>query len=92
MLSTAKERQLKIVNRLKVEQFMRIIDLVELVNYSEATVKRDLVELEKEGLVRRTRGGAMIIDNKKIDLPYLMKMNERSNETSKIRIADIPNH
>lgn len=89
MLSTAKERQLKIVNRLKVEQFMRIIDLVELVNYSEATVKRDLVELEKEGLVRRTRGGAMIIDNKKIDLPYLMKMNERSNETSKIRIADI---
>lgn len=78
MLSTAKERQLKIVNRLKVEQFMRIIDLVEFVNYSEATVKRDLVELEKEGLVRRTRGGAMIIDNKKIDLPYLMKMNERS--------------
>lgn len=76
MLSTAKERQLKIVNRLKVEQFMRIIDLVEFVNYSEATVKRDLVELEKEGLVRRTRGGAMIIDNKKIDLPYLMKMNE----------------
>ncbi|MBC6153404.1 DeoR/GlpR transcriptional regulator, partial [Listeria booriae] len=70
MLSAAKERQLKIVNRLKVEQFMRIIDLVELVNYSEATVKRDLVELEKEGLVRRTRGGAMIIDNKKIDLPY----------------------
>lgn len=47
MLSTAKERQLKIVNRLKVEQFMRIIDLVEFVNYSEATVKRDLVELEK---------------------------------------------
>ncbi|MGJ0464532.1 DeoR/GlpR family DNA-binding transcription regulator, partial [Listeria monocytogenes] len=31
MLSTAKERQLKIVNRLKVEQFMRIIDLVEFV-------------------------------------------------------------
>ncbi|EKZ7092150.1 DeoR family transcriptional regulator, partial [Listeria monocytogenes] len=47
MLSAAKERQLKIVNRLKVEQFMRIIDLVEFVNYSEATVKRDLVELEK---------------------------------------------
>lgn len=37
---------------------------MEFVNYSEATVKRDLVELEKEGLVRRTRGGAMIIDNK----------------------------
>lgn len=50
MLSTAKERQLKIVNRLKVEQFMRIIDLVEFVNYSEATVKRDLVELEKKDL------------------------------------------
>lgn len=68
---------------------MWIIDLVEFVNYSEVIVKWDLVELEKEGFVRWIRGGVMIIDNKKIDLFYLMKMNEWSNEMSKIRIVDI---
>ncbi|MBC1521464.1 DeoR/GlpR transcriptional regulator [Listeria aquatica] len=89
MLSVAEERQQQIVNYLKVEQFARIQDLIKLVNYSEATVKRDLVHLENKGLVRRTRGGAMIIDNQKIDIPYLMKMNELNNEENKKYIAEV---
>ena len=83
MLKIIEERQQIIINHLKIVQFSRIQDLIELVKYSEATVKRDLIELEKKGLVRRTRGGAMIIDNQKIDLPYLMKIinfNEQDNK------------
>ena len=83
MLSEVEDRQQKIVNHLKSNQFVRITDLIDLVNYSEATIKRDLVSLEKSGLIRRVRGGAMLVDNQKIDVPYLMKINQLDEETEK---------
>ena len=75
MLSDVEERQQTIVNHLKINQFARITELIDLVNYSEATVKRDLVVLEQSGLIRRVRGGAMLVDNHKIDVPNMMKIN-----------------
>lgn len=47
MLSDVEDRQQQIVNHLKLNQFAKITDLVDLVNYSEATVKRDLVLLKR---------------------------------------------
>lgn len=89
MLNAIEDRQQQIVNYLKVHQFARVIDLIELVNYSEATVKRDLVLLEQSGLIRRTRGGAMIVDNKKIDVPYLMKVTQLNEDDNKQYIANV---
>ena len=89
MLSAIEDRQQQIVNHLKVNQFATVADLIDLVNYSEATVKRDLYLLEESGLIRRTRGGAMIIDNKKIDVPYLMKVTRLNEEDNKQYIADV---
>ena len=88
MLNEVENRQQEIVNYLKNNQFARVTDLIELVNYSEATIKRDLVFLEKSGLIRRVRGGAMLIDNRKIDVPYLMKITKLEEETEKRKIAD----
>ncbi|NTK01917.1 DeoR/GlpR transcriptional regulator [Enterococcus faecium] len=85
MLNEVENRQQEIVNYLKNNQFARVTDLIELVNYSEATIKRDLVFLEKSGLIRRVRGGAMLIDNRKIDVPYLMKITKLEEER---KIAD----
>ncbi|WP_067840489.1 DeoR/GlpR family DNA-binding transcription regulator [Amphibacillus sediminis] len=84
-----KERQEKIVNHLKAESFMKTTDLVELLNYSEATIKRDLIELENKGLIRRTRGGAVIIDRQKIDIPYLMKVDRFNDEKEKEQMAKV---
>lgn len=89
MLNVIESRQQQIVNYLKTHQFAKVTDLVELVKYSEATVKRDLVILEKNGLIRRTRGGAMIIDNQKIDVPYLMKVTHLDEDNNKQYIANI---
>lgn len=89
MLTTVEDRQQQIVNYLKINQFATVTDLIELVNYSEATIKRDLVLLEGSGLIRRTRGGAMIVDNKKIDVPYLMKVTHLNEEDNKQYIADV---
>lgn len=89
MLNAIEERQMKIINHLKAQQFATISELVALLNYSEATIKRDLVQLEQKKLIRRTRGGAMIIDTSKVDLPYLMKINEYDNEKEKEYMAEI---
>lgn len=89
MLSTVEVRQKDIMNYLKRHQFASVSDLMELVNYSEATIKRDLVELEKSGLIRRTRGGAMLVDNQKIDIPYLMKVTQLDEDHKKQYVADI---
>lgn len=87
MLSAVESRQQEIVNYMKQNQFASVSELMDLVNYSEATIKRDLIELEHSGLIRRTRGGAMLIDNKKIDLPYLMKVTHLDEEQNKATIA-----
>lgn len=89
VLSVQQERQGKIVNLLKSASFLSITELVEIVNYSEATIKRDLIEIEKKGLIRRVRGGAMIVDRKKIDIPYLMKIDKFNEDREKEQIADI---
>ena len=89
MLNAVEDRQQQIVNYLKINQFANVTDLISLVNYSEATIKRDLVYLEQTGLIRRTRGGAMIVDNQKIDVPYLMKFTHLDEENNKQYIADV---
>ena len=66
MLNEVENRQQEIVNYLKNNQFARVTDLIELVNYSEATIKRDLVCLEKSGLIRRVRGGAILVEDHQI--------------------------
>jgi DeoR/GlpR family transcriptional regulator of sugar metabolism len=83
------ERQNKIINYLQSEGFVKTSDLVEMLRYSEATIKRDLVDLEDKELIRRTRGGAMIIDKGKIDIPYLMKINRFNNDKEKAMVTKI---
>lgn len=89
MLNLVEDRQQQIVNYLKVNQFARVVDLIDLVNYSEATIKRDLLNLEEKGLIRRTRGGAMIIDDQKIDVPYLMKITHLDEEDNKQYLSNV---
>ncbi|MGX7173783.1 DeoR/GlpR family DNA-binding transcription regulator [Enterococcus ratti] len=77
------------VNHLKINQFAKMVELIDLVNYSESTIKRDLIALEKSGLIRRVRGGAMLVDNQKIDVPYIMKITHLDEETEKHYIAGV---
>ena len=62
MLNTAEDRQEKIVELLRGEFFLDIRSLTERFQISVATVRRDLGELEEAGLLRRTHGGAVSIN------------------------------
>lgn len=49
-------RRDSIMRYLQDNKMATVKELMELVHFSEATIKRDLILLEKDGLIRRTRG------------------------------------
>ncbi len=52
------ERKQIILERIHSQQFVRLEELIEVLDTSESTVRRDLDELENEGKLRRVHGGA----------------------------------
>lgn len=55
----AEERRNKIIQMIKTKQPVKVIELSSLFTVSEATIRRDLQELENSGLIQRTHGGAV---------------------------------
>lgn len=56
------KRQDLILKQLEDNKMVKVQDLSERLNVSEMTVRRDLIELEKQGLVKRLHGGASKIE------------------------------
>ena len=56
------ERQRIILERLAVESSVRVVELSNLFDVTEETVRRDLDKLEKKGLLKKTYGGAVDIE------------------------------
>ncbi len=54
------ERINKITELLAKRGYMSVLELAEVMNVSDMTIRRDLEKLDKEGLIRRTHGGAYI--------------------------------
>lgn len=54
------ERRERILNALQATRFLSVAQLARRTGSSESTIRRDLAELEREGLIVRTRGGAGI--------------------------------
>lgn len=63
------ERRRKIINIIEEKNSVMVLDLSKVFNVTEETVRRDLEKLEKEGLLKRTYGGAIINDSTNADLP-----------------------
>ena len=64
------ERKKTILDLLEINDTLSIHDLENLLDSSTATIRRDLAEMEKEGLLTRTWGGI-----KKIDTPETIREN-----------------
>lgn len=67
MLTQAEDRQAKIIEMLRAQNFVDIRTLTERFDISVATVRRDLGELEAAGILRRTHGGAVNINQVALD-------------------------
>jgi DeoR family ulaG and ulaABCDEF operon transcriptional repressor len=60
------ERERTILNHLGEKNFSSIHELIKRTGVSQATLRRDLDRLEKNGFIKKVRGGAMIAENNKI--------------------------
>jgi DeoR/GlpR family transcriptional regulator of sugar metabolism len=55
----AAERQIKVRNFIRSQEFIDAVELAAKLEVSESSIRRDLMELEQQGLIRRVRGGAV---------------------------------
>lgn len=80
------ERQLAILAILQHERTAEIARLSTAVGASRITIRRDLLELQRQGLVRTTRGGAILNQGATYEPDYLAKVGQAREE--KVRIAE----
>ncbi|MBC1937138.1 DeoR/GlpR transcriptional regulator [Listeria grandensis] len=81
------ERHNLIIERLKRNGSVKLMDLVEVSGSSESTIRRDLAELEEMGVLKRVHGGAILSQDRTIE----MSMVEKSvtNVQAKKGIAEL---
>lgn len=82
-----KERHSKIIDFITANAFASISDLSINIDCSESTIKRDLIELQRDGIIRRVHGGAMLVNTDTIDVPYLTKLDSHVNDSEKKELA-----
>lgn len=81
------ERRNKILSILQEEKRVVVNDLSQVFQVTEETIRRDLEKLEKEGLAKKTYGGAIINESLNVDLPYTVR--KKTNVPDKQEIAEI---
>lgn len=62
MSALAKQRQHQILEKMRREGAVRVSDLVEEMNVSDMTIRRDIASLADRGLAHRVHGGATLAD------------------------------
>lgn len=82
---SASDRQDRLLKQLNASNFVDIQTFVEELGASVSTIRRDLCDLERRGLLRRTHGGAIRIDQVASDTEAAVR--EATNVEEKKRIG-----
>jgi DeoR/GlpR family transcriptional regulator of sugar metabolism len=64
-----------IINAVRVSGGARVGELARATGASTMTIRRDLSELERQGMLRRTHGGAITLPARGTRLPYSMRID-----------------
>ena len=83
----SKEREKEILKLLLAKKKVTVNELSKLLFTSESSIRRDLVQLENQQLVKRIHGGAVIEENSisTLKIPFVIRELEQSD--TKIEIA-----
>lgn len=82
----AAERKLKIIEYVRKHSVASVAQLSQDFGVHEATIRRDLNEIEKEGRLRRTHGGVVLVEGVSSEPSFNVRAGERVEE--KMRIAE----
>ncbi|RBW69553.1 DeoR/GlpR family DNA-binding transcription regulator [Bacillus taeanensis] len=74
------ERHRIILEILEEKQIVKLHDLVEATSSSESTIRRDLVQLESQRLLKRVHGGASLLQKNRIEPSISEKSTKHLNE------------
>ena len=85
MLSS--ERQKKILNLLDENGSIQVSELIDLFNVSDMTIRRDLILLERKGLLRRVHGGAVLNRGRSYEPPFLSRTSSFLEQKELIGLA-----
>ncbi|CQR56329.1 DeoR/GlpR transcriptional regulator [Paenibacillus sonchi] len=69
----AAERRKKIIDLVHQDKRVLVSDLSRMFEVTEETIRRDLEKLEKDGILSRTYGGAMLNRHTNEDLPFVTR-------------------
>ena len=83
----AAERRQLILDKLHAEKRVVVSELSEQFCVSEETIRRDLDRFEKEGLIIKGYGGAVLNEDEKADVPF--NVRKKKNMQGKKVIAEI---
>jgi len=78
------ERRTQILLILKERKSITVARLSKQLYTSEATIRRDLNKLEKEGLVKRTYGGVVLVEGLSSEISLSMRETEQLQEKNAI--------
>lgn len=67
------EREREILKYLQINNYMTVLELSKLLYTSESSIRRDLTSLEKQGLVKRSYGGAEPCENPSTAVPFSVR-------------------
>ncbi|MBO7186966.1 MAG: DeoR/GlpR transcriptional regulator [Clostridia bacterium] len=74
------ERQTEILEQLKIKKSMTVSALAKKLFVSEATIRRDLSEMEKLGLIHRAHGGAVIAETQLGEVSMTVRKDRKQKE------------
>ena len=78
------ERKQRIIELIERQGSVAVSDLCRRFDVSEMTIRRDLMELEAQGLLRRVRGGAISSRGRSYEPPFFLRSGEHQPEKERI--------
>lgn len=78
----AAERRASIARMAEQRGSVRVSELSRLFDVTEETIRRDLEELENNGYLKRTYGGAVSVTGTGLELPFARRVETRQKEKS----------
>lgn len=73
-----------IINAVRNPAGVRVADLAAATGASPMTIRRDLAELERQGVLRRTHGGAVSLPSRGSRLPFSVRLSSHSADKQEI--------
>lgn len=80
------KRWTRILEELKRKDNISVNDLIDILNVSPATIRRDLQEMEDLKMISRYHGGAKINENQYVEPSMIIKSESNSDKKKKIAI------